>query len=495
MRRILLIVGVLIVIGGGLALARQSFQAGSGESQTTQQILDETTAQIGDLRLTVSATGAVAPAKQVALLFESSGIVRDVRVSVGDQVRAGDTLAVLDTTDLASTLEEAQVAFDLQRIAYEALTSPPRETDLAAARAALNTALASLNAAYSSVNPNQAEIARLQSEIARNRLWQAQLQRDSAANTSGFSPDISGLIPDGVDVPPDVINQINQGLTGLLPSVSAPDASSFDPGLRQAEYGVEIADANAAAAADQTADPGSVAAANAAAVQARAALNQLENGPDDFDLQTAEINLSMAQLVVDQAQAALDRATLIAPFDGVIAQNNLVVGELPPSNNAALTLIDDSQRYVDLAIDETDVVKVVEGQMVEFSFDGLPGATITGTVSRVAVTPTVVGQLVTYPVRVLLDATDEPVRIGMSATATIVVDELRDVLMLPNRFIRIDRTSQQAYVTVADENGQTTEIPVELGLRSDIDSQISAGLEPGQRVVLLPRASFDPISG
>ncbi len=416
-------------------------------------------------------------------------------VEVGDQVQAGDALAMLDTTDLESALEEAQVAFDVQRIAYEALVSPPRETDAAAARAALNTALAALNAAYSSVNPNQAEIAQLQSEIARNRLWQAQLQRDSAANASGFTPDISGLIPDGVDVPPDVVNQINQGLSGLIPSASAPDASSFDPGLRQAQYGVEIADANAAAAADQTADPGSVGAANAAAVQARAALDQLENGPNDFDLQTAEINLSMAQLAVDQAQAALDRATLVAPFDGVIAQNNLVVGELPPSNNAALVLIDDGRLYVDLAIDETDVVKVAVGQAVEFNFDALPGSVITGTVTRVAVTPTVAGQLVTYPVRVTLDPTDEPVRIGMSATATIILDELQDVMVLPNRFIRIDRTTQRAYVTVADESGRTTESQVELGLRSDIDSEISSGLEPGQRVVLLPRAAFDPLGG
>ena len=493
MRRIFVIVGVLIVIGGGLVLARQSFQAG-GAAEPAQQILDETSAQIGNLRLTVSATGAVTPAKQVALLFESSGMVHDVLVSVGDQVRAGDPLAVLDTTDLEAALADAQVAFEVQRIAYETLISPPRETDLAAAQAALNTALASLNAAYSSTNPNQAEIAQLQSEIARNRLWQAQLQRDAAANTSGFTPDISGLIPDGVDVSPDVINQINQGLSGLLPSVAAPDASSFDPGLRQAEYGVEIADANAAGAADQTADPGSVGAANAAAVQARAALDKLENGPSDFDLQTAEINLSMAQLAVDQAQAALDRATLVAPFDGVIAQNNLVVGELPPSNNAALILIDDGRLYVDLAIDETDVVKVAVGQAVEFNFDALPDSAITGTVMRVAVTPTVAGQLVTYPVRVTLDPTNQPIRIGMSATAIIILDELNDVLVLPNRFIRIDRTTQQAYVTVADESGRTTEIPVELGLRSDIDSQISAGLEPGQRVVLLPRAAFDPLS-
>ncbi|MFN8447991.1 MAG: hypothetical protein U0521_05245 [Anaerolineae bacterium] len=111
------------------------------------------------------------------------------------------------------------------------------------------------------------------------------------------------------------------------------------------------------------------------------------------------------------------------------------------------------------------------------------------------VAPTVVGQLVTYPVRVALDSADAPVRIGMSATATVVVDELQDALIVPNRFIRIDRSTQDAFVTVPDENGRFREIPVQLGLRNELDSQITDGLEAGQVVVLLPRSSFELFGG
>ncbi|MEP7290590.1 MAG: efflux RND transporter periplasmic adaptor subunit, partial [Chloroflexota bacterium] len=263
------------------------------------------------------------------------------------------------------------------------------------------------------------------------------------------------------------------------------------------EYGVEIADANAAAAASRGADPGSIASANAAVVSAQQQLNRLENGASDFDLQAAEINLNLAQLAVDQAQVALNRATLFAPFDGVIAQNNLVEGEVPPSDNAALLLVDNGELYVDLAADETDVVKVMLGQSVELAFDALPDAEITGRVTRIAVTPTITGQLVTYAVRVTLDPTDEPVRIGMSATATVIVDQLNDVLIVPNRFIRIDRTTGGAFVTTADASvrGGYREIPVELGLRNELNSQVTAGLEAGQQIVLLPRAAFEVFGG
>lgn len=493
MRRTLILLIVAVLIIGGVAAARQT-QPTEPTGQAAE-VIDRATAERGNLRLTVTATGAVTPRRQVPLMFEASGVVREVMVSAGDTVTTGDALARLDTADLESSLNDALVTLSIQQISYDALTSPPREEDLAAAQAALNTALASLNAAYGSGDPNQAEIARLRSEIARNQLWQAQLQDGIASSAQGFTPDISGMIPDGVDVPPEVLDQINQGVAGMFPSMSSGGVS--DATLQQAEYGIQIADANAAAAANRGADPGSVASANAAVVSAQQQVNRLANGASDFDLQAAEINLNMAQLAVDQAQAALDRATLFAPFDGVIAQNLLVEGETPPGAQPAMLLVDDGELYVDLAVDETDVVKLEIGQPVELKFDALADAAITGMVTRIAVTPTITGQLVTYAVRVTLDATDTPIRIGMSATATIIVDQLDDVLIVPNRFIRIDRTTGGAFVTVPDASVRSgyREVSVTLGLRNELNSQITAGLEAGQAIVLVPRAAFDVFGG
>jgi multidrug efflux pump subunit AcrA (membrane-fusion protein) len=83
----------------------------------------------------------------------------------------------------------------------------------------------------------------------------------------------------------------------------------------------------------------------------------------------------------------------------------------------------------------------------------------------------------------------------MNATARIIVSELNNVLTLENRFIRIDRTTQQAFVTVAREDGTFEEIPVTLGLRNDTTSQILSGLDDEQRVVLVPRNAFNPVIG
>lgn len=489
---------ILALLGGTALIARQALRARQQEQQAQQaaQIADETTVSIGTLRVTAGATGTIIPARQVPLMFELPGVVSEVLVAEGDSVNAGAVLARLDTADLQSAVENARVAMDLQLIAYDALTAPARDEDIAVAEAAVAAAQASVNAAYSSApGDEQIEIARLQTELARNQLWQAQLQRDLSVNAAPPGIDISSLIPEGADVPPEVVDQINAAVSGILPQQSFPSSSSTTGGLNQAEYGVQIADANYAATEARGANVASVASAGAALVSAQAQLDRLLNGPSETDLQLAEIAVRQAELAVLQAEAALKRAVISAPFDGVVGRVNLTVGEPPPADDPALLLVDTSEYYVDLAIDETDVVDIQIGQAVELRLDALPGADISGRVSRVALTPTIVGQLVSFPVRVTLDDTDEPVRIGMSATATIVVDEIPDALILPNRFIRIDRDTQQAYATVERAAGLFEEAPIQLGLRNETESQITEGLADGQRVVLLPRGTFDPFGG
>jgi len=481
MRRLMRIgVTVLILSGiviGGIQFIQFQQTAAQDRNAENQIVQEETTVELTDLRVTVSATGSISPARQAPLAFELVAPVREVLVREGQAVKAGDILARLDTADLVTALVDAQLTLQSQQVAYDALIAPPRDVDIEAARAAVNVALAQAGAASLGADANQLEIARLQAEIARNQLWQAQLQRDAG---------------------PAQIQQIRDQIADLggdpssLPEPRNP-GDNVTSQITQAEYGVQLADVSAQGVANQPADVASLSAANAQLVAAQAQLDRLINGPTELELQMAETQLQMAQLGLAAAQMAANRGVLTAPFDGVIAQENLVVGEAPPTNEPAMQLIDPTNFYVDVAVDETDIVKLQVGQVVNLKLDALPDAQITGKVTRVAVTPVRVGQLVTYTVQVTLDPTTKPIRVGMTSTATIVVSELQDVPTLPNRFIRIDRATQQAYVTVRRDDGAFEEVRVELGVRNETDSQIVNGLAPGQKVVLLPRGSFNPI--
>lgn len=477
MRRVLRYMLVVVIVGGALVFVFRSIRANRLAEQSARIVVqDETIVETSDLSVTVSAVGTVSPARQVKLAFELSAPVLEIFVREGQPVAAGTVLARLDVPDLETALQNAQIALDLQQISYNTLLAPPREVDIEVARAAVAAAQASVSAAAQGANANQVEIARLQAEIARNRLWQQQLQRDQRLTP----PEIPEAVP---------------GVPQRLPPVASPqEIAQMESSLSQADYEVLIADANSEAAANRGPDVGSLSSANAQLISANAQLDRLLNGPSELDVRMAENDLQRAQLAVDQARANLSRAVLVAPFDGIIAKNNLVIGELPPQT--AFELIDASSYYVDLAIDETDIVRIETDQPASLALDALPETRVQGTVTRVAQTPTLTGQVVTYLTRVTLAPTFEPIRVGMNATATIVVDDLQDVLTLRNRFIRIDRTTQQAFATIQRPDGQFEEVKIELGLRNETHSQVLSGLEAGQRVVLLPRESLIPgVSG
>ena len=454
------------VLNGGVT-AQEAGQANS-------LIQDETLVTVSDLEVTVNATGTILPARTVSLAFEMSSLpVRELLVQEGQYVEKDAVLAQLDAEDLEMSLRNAQIGLELQQLVYDALVAPPRDVDITVAEASVNTAQASVNAAFDTgPDASDIEIARLRTELARNALWQAQLERDQIVE-----PEIPEGIPEH-----------------LIPEVPDETRRQLEAGLQQGDLGISIANANYDALLGQGPDVGGLAAANAALITAQIQLDRLLNGPDELELQEAELQLKQAQLLVDLAQANLNRVTLVAPFDGVIASSDLIVGELPPASGA-IEMIDDHEFYVDLAIDETEIADIQVGQPVSLTLDALPEASITGRISRVAQTPTRVGQVVTYVARVTLDPTLEPIRIGMNTTATIQVQQLPDVLTLRNRFIRIDRTTQQAYVTIQREDGHFEEVEVELGLRNETTSQIVSGLTAGQRVVLLPREEMNIFGG
>ncbi len=465
----------LIIVAVVAVVAFVVFQGISQNGDVTAQeagqenslIQDETLVSVSDLEVTVNATGSVEPARKVGLVFEMSNLpVAEVIIEEGQQVDADALLAYLDTADMETNLRIAEINLARQRVAYDALVEPAREVDVRVAEAALAAAQAGVNAAFDTgTDAYDREIARLQAELARNALWQQQLQRDQTLN-----PQVPEGFPEPV-IPLEVERQL-------------------EAGLAQADFGVLIADENFESVAGRGPDVGSLGSANASVVAAEVQLERLLEGPSAIDLQRAEIQLRQAELARDLAQVNLDRARLYAPFDGVVAAVNLTEGELPPSATA-VEIIDDSVFYIDLAIDETEIVDVQVGQPVSLVLDALPEAQITGTITRVAQTPTRIGQVVTYIARVTLDPTLEPVRLGMNATATIKVQQLEDVFTLRNRFIRIDRSTQRAFVTVQRENGRFEEIEVQLGLRNETHSQILSGLEAGQRIVLLPRGELN----
>ena len=417
----------------------------------TLTVLETTVVESGDLAITLNATGTLASLEQTTLVFENTALVEEVLVEVGDMVQAGDVLATLDMTDAEANLRNAQMAVAEAQAMLDALLAEPREIDVAVAEAAVTSATASLSAAAQGPTANDIEIARLETELAQNQLWQSQLNRD-----------ITEIRGDNVYA----------------------QAIQVAASLERADINIQVAQANYNDTANSTANQGSVSASSAQRTVAEAKLEDLLNGPTETALAKAQIDLETAQLDVQMALDELEGAVLVAPYTGLVVSENLTVGTLPAAEEAII-LIDLTGYTIELSIDETDISHIALGQPASLSVNAFTGEAVTGTISSLSVAPTTNGQLVTYTAEVALDAADVLLRPGMSATASILIDKVENVITVPNRFIQIDESTQQQVVTVQTAPDTYTRVPVSLGLRNTDDSQIVDGLEIGQTIVLL----------
>jgi HlyD family secretion protein len=220
-------------------------------------------------------------------------------------------------------------------------------------------------------------------------------------------------------------------------------------------------------------------------VQAQTNLDKLRKNPEPEDVAIAQAQLDQAQAQLEEAQLKLEKAVITAPFDGVVASLGAKVGEMVSSGTPLVVLVDLSQFHIDVEIDEIDISQIAVGQEILITLDALPDEEIAGHVEAIAPTASSAdGGVVSYVVTVAIEPTDALLRPGMSTNTTITTARNENALLVPNRYIQIDRESGKMYVERLEEDGLTSRVEIETGMRSEFDSEVVAGLEEGDTLVL-----------
>jgi HlyD family secretion protein len=117
------------------------------------------------------------------------------------------------------------------------------------------------------------------------------------------------------------------------------------------------------------------------------------------------------------------------------------------------------------------------------TFDAFPGRPFRGSVISVSPTGTLSQGVVTYPVSLSIDARNQTLPSGLTASATIVIDEKNDVLVVPLRAVR--RQGRDQVVEVVGEDGKTTSTrPVKTGVQNDQFVEITDGLQEGEPIMV-----------
>ena len=171
------------------------------------------------------------------------------------------------------------------------------------------------------------------------------------------------------------------------------------------------------------------------------------NSASAVELETAEYNMNSAKLSVErsqnevnQARLNLSYATIKSPIDGVVLKRAVEVGQTVAASMSTPTLFviakDLSQMKVMAAVDEADIGQVKQGQRVTFTVDAFQNDTFNGTVQEVRLNPTTTSNVVTYTVVITAENPEQKLLPGMTATCTIVTQEITDAIAIPVKALK-----------------------------------------------------------
>ena len=172
---------------------------------------------------------------------------------------------------------------------------------------------------------------------------------------------------------------------------------------------------------------------------------------------------------------------IMAPLNGFIIERKVEPGQSVAASDALLVMAD--YLIVKAQVDETDIGKIVVGQIVEIELDAYAGKSFAGRVEHIAFNSTTVNNVNIYEVDVLLDKTPAFARAGMSATVEFVLKEKSAALLLPINAVKLVR--KQSYVFLKGENGKDAKpVQIKTGMENSLNVEVTAGVEEGAAVVV-----------
>jgi len=212
---------------------------------------------------------------------------------------------------------------------------------------------------------------------------------------------------------------------------------------------------------------------------ARRNADRLKNGADPVDIASAKARVSAAQ-------ATLITAFIVAPFDGTVTQAVPAVGDEVTAGTVAFRLDDLAHLLVDVQVSEVDINTVEVGQDATLTFDAVVGRTepYHGKVVQVSQAGDTVQGVVNFVVTVELTDADEFVKPGMTAAVNIIIKEQKDVVLIPNRAVRLVNSERAVYLLV---NNKPKLVKVQLGSTDGTNSVLVSGdIKEGDPVILNP---------
>ncbi len=481
-KQVLVILVLLIFVSGGIGVY-------SARSRLRQPVKAGRTVKVtqGTITVKVSENGTLEPVTQVDVKSRVGGRVLRILVKEGDRVAAGQTLALVDPTEVArqvagieaqlasakAGLRQAEENYKLaviqNRLAVERSVSSLEETRRRLVQTAAPTR-------RQDIQQQEAAVARARAQVLDARRT---LDRRKALVLKGFIPQA----------------EVDSAQTALI--LAETDARSTQDRLSLLKEGARPEDIALAKAGVRTAEV-QLATDRANAAQAQLRRRDVERARGEV----AQIENQLAQQTVQ-----LTETRIIAPISGEVVGKYLEEGELVASatagfaQGAALVRIADLNRMqVRVNINEVDVARLRVGMAVDIEVDGIPEKTFSGKVAAIAPSSLTQNQpassgsqnasgqsgVVRFAMKVAVADRDSRLRPGMTAGVGIILNRHSQALILPAEALQSG--NKVTLVTGSGASLSKTTRTVTVGLKNDSQVEVLSGLRKGD-VVEVPKIS------
>jgi HlyD family secretion protein len=306
-------------------------------------------------------------------------------------------------------------------------------------------------------------------------------------------------------------NEVTVGseISGLITNVLVDENDRVSKGQTLAQIDpVKLQDAINRAQASLDSARASVLQAEATASQSRAQLARQEEVfrisggkvPSRTELDTvradsqraqasvavARANVASAAAQLSSARTDMSKSTIRSPVTGVILSRQVEPGQTVAAsfNTPTLFLIaeDLSAMELEVKVDEADVGQVRDGQTATFTVDAYPGKTFPATIKRVNVgsnssgTSTAAASgVISYGALLTVDNADLSLRPGMTATATVVTSQEKNVLLVPNAALRFEPRAAGGAGAGGPPAASPGLVPIGPRMRRESSQQVSIG--------------------
>lgn len=197
-------------------------------------------------------------------------------------------------------------------------------------------------------------------------------------------------------------------------------------------------------------------------------VRELDVAKSEFDSAVAALDVANAEVAVSEAElqvneTSLRKSKIISPIDGVVLSRSVDPGATVAAAFQAPVLFklagNLKRMELQVNVDEADVGLVKPDQAATFNVDAYPDRTFPAKIVNIRFQPETVSNVVTYKAMLAVDNEDLALRPGMTATAYIKVNEVKDALLVPNAALRFTPPNEPVKTEAATPPDQTPVVP------------------------------------